>query len=112
MSLPIEHHDHRAALEHRPQPNEPVVPRRKQDHEEAGGGDHTRGAPSRAAVFGHPIHPMLIPSDSSTFVTIKRARAHAIIADTSLGMGSEAIWLRRRPTWQGPGAPNEMKSEA
>ena len=25
------------------------------------GGDHTRGAPSRVAIAGHPLHPMLIP---------------------------------------------------
>ena len=25
------------------------------------GDDHTRGAPSRVAIAGHPLHPMLIP---------------------------------------------------
>ncbi len=49
--------------------------------------DHTRGAPSKAAIVGHPIHPMLVPFPIA-FLT------GALLTDLAYWWTGEPFWAR------------------
>lgn len=50
-------------------------------------GNHREGVPSRAAIFGHPIHPMLIPFPIAFLVG-------ALGADLAYWWVDDAFWAR------------------
>ena len=50
-------------------------------------GDHSGGVPSRAAIAGHPIHPMLIPFPIAFFVG-------ALVTDLVFLLTGDPFWAR------------------
>lgn len=60
------------------------APESKREH---GEDDHSRPAPSRVAIFGHPVHAMLIPFPLSLLTA-------AFIADVAAWRTSDPFWIR------------------
>ncbi len=50
-------------------------------------GDHTRGVPSRAAVVGHPIHPVFVPFPLAFLVG-------ALLTDLAYWWTADPFWGR------------------